>query len=51
MAEEICKAVVNGQAVTEDNIDGMISQAKMMAAEAEPEEAEPVPEHLADEPF
>lgn len=49
-AEEICKAVVSGQAVTEDNIDGMISQAKMMAAEAE-EEAMPDDDMPVEEPM
>lgn len=51
-AADICKAVVGGQVVTEDNIGGMIIEASKMITEAaskvEPEE---VPEHLREEPF
>ncbi|MBQ2059258.1 MAG: hypothetical protein II488_05735, partial [Firmicutes bacterium] len=53
-AEKICKAVVNGQAVTEDNIDVLIAQAKMMAAtaaEGEAEEAEPDDDMPIEEPM
>jgi hypothetical protein len=51
-AADICKAVVGGQTVTEDNIGRMIIEASKMITEAaiktEPEE---VPEHLREEPF
>lgn len=53
-AADICKAVVGGQTVTEDNIGSMIVEASKMItesaikSESEPEE---VPEHLREEPF
>ena len=51
-AADICKAVVAGQTVTEDNIGGMIIEASKIIADAaiktEPEE---VPDHLSEEPF
>ena len=51
-AEEVCKAVVGGQTVTEDNIGGMIIEAsKMITESAVKTEPEEVPEHLREEPF
>lgn len=51
-AADICKAVVAGQTVTEDNIGGMIIEAsKMITDSAIKTEPEAVPEHLSEEPF
>lgn len=51
-AADICKAVVGGQTVTEDNIGGMIIEASKMITEAESKtEPEEVPDHLREEPF
>lgn len=53
-AADICKAVVGGQTVTEDNIGGMIVEAsKMITDAANKSESEPeeVPDHLREEPF
>ena len=49
IAENICKAVVSGQEVTEDNIDGLISTAESMIHGNDT--ADEIPEHLAEEPF
>lgn len=51
-AADICKAVVDGQTVTEDNIGGMIIEAsKMITETAIKTEPEEVPDHLREEPF
>lgn len=51
-AADICKAVVAGQTVTEDNIGEMIIEAsKIIADSAIKTEPEEVPEHLSEEPF
>ena len=51
-AADICKAVVGGQTVTEDNIGGMIIEAsKMITNAAIKTEPEDVPDHLMEEPF
>lgn len=55
IAENVCKAVVSGQEVTDENIDDLIATAEKMVtgtSESDEKEAEePVPEHLIEEPF
>lgn len=53
IAENICKAVVSGQEVTEDNLGEMIAAAEVTAERMihGNNTADEIPEHLVEEPF